>query len=127
MTAIEHNRDLVRRLVEIVNERKLDEIADVASGQVAREAARWIGPFAQSFPDFHMEVVDVIAEPEKVVGYFKCSGTQHGAWRGNPPTGRAFKDVDEIYIFRVEGGKLDSALAVVEDNLARMLQLGLRP
>jgi hypothetical protein len=25
---------------------------------------------------------------------------------GRPPTGRRFHDVDEIYIFRVHGGKL---------------------
>jgi hypothetical protein len=34
------------------------------------------------------------------------------------------EDVDEIYIFRVENGKLFSATAVVEDNLTRMRQLG---
>jgi predicted ester cyclase len=88
MSGPEHNRGLVRRLVEIVNERRLDEIEHVASGQIAQEAARWVGPFAASFPDFRMEVVDVIAEDDKVVGYFKCSGTQEGEWRGKPPSGR---------------------------------------
>ena len=82
-------------------------------------------PFRQSFPDFRMDVLDVIAEAEKVVGYFKCSGTHEGEWLGCPATGRRFQDVDEIYILRVEHGKLDSALAVVEDSLARMRQLGL--
>ncbi len=125
MTILDDNRGLVRRLVEIVNARDLDAIGEVASGQVAREAARWVGPFTASFPDFRMEVVDVIAEGDKVVGYFKCSGTHEGEWRGSPPTGRRFEGVDEIYIFRVEGGKLSSALAVVEDNLTRMRQLGL--
>jgi predicted ester cyclase len=125
VTILDDNRDLVRRLVEIVNARDLEAIGEVASGQVAREAARWVGPFTASFPDFRMEVVDVIAEGDKVVGYFKCSGTHEGEWRGSPPTGRRFEGVDEIYIFRVEDGKLSSALAVVEDNLTRMRQLGL--
>ena len=120
-----HNRALVLRLVEIVNDRNLDALPEVATGQIAREAERWIGPFRESFPDFHMTVVDVIAEADKVVGYFKCSGTHQGEWRGIPATGRRFEDIDEIYIFKVEHGKLDSALAVVEDNLARMRQLGL--
>jgi hypothetical protein len=119
------NRALVNRLVEIVNDRNLDALPDVASGQIAREAERWIGPFRDSFPDFHMTVVDVITEADKVVGYFKCSGTHEGEWRGIPATGRRFEDIDEIYIFKVEQGKLDSALAVVEANLARMRQLGL--
>jgi hypothetical protein len=125
MTDLEHNKDLVRRLVQIVNERAFNDIAEVAGGQIAREAARWVGPFAQSFSDFRMELVDVIAEDDRVVGYFKCSGTQRGEWRGNPPTGRRFEDIDEVYILRVKDGKLDSAVAVVEDNLTRMRHLGL--
>jgi predicted ester cyclase len=75
----------------------------------------------------HMEVQDVIAEGEKVVGHFKCSGTHGGEWRGIAPTGRRFEGVDEIYIFRVEDGKLSSATAVVEDNLTRLQQLGIQP
>jgi predicted ester cyclase len=123
MSVVEDNKALVRRLVEIVNERRFDEIHEVASGQIAEEAARWVGPFAASFPDFRMQVVELVAEPDTVVGYFKCSGTQQGEWRGRPPTGRRFSDVDEIYIFRVRDGRLDSAIAAVEDNLARMRQL----
>lgn len=125
MSDSEQHKELVRRLVRIVNERRLDRIGDVAGGRVAEEAARWIGPFAASCPDFHLEVVDVIAEGDKVVGHFKCSGTHTGEWRGRPATGRRFEGVDEIYIFRVRGGRLDSALAVVEDDLTRMRQLGL--
>lgn len=127
MSAVDDSKELVRRLVRIVNERRFDEIGEVASGQIAEEAARWVGPFAASFPDFRMEVVELVAEPDKVVGYFKCSGTQEGEWRGKPPTGRRFEDVDEIYIFRVRDGKLDSAIAAVEDNLTRMRQLELEP
>jgi predicted ester cyclase len=116
---------LVRRLVEIVNDSDLDGLEEVASGEIAEQARGWIGPFRESFPDFRMEVEDVIAEGDKVVGYFKCSGTHLGEWRGRPPTGRRFEDVDEVYIFRVEDGKLAAATAVVEDNLTRLRQLGL--
>jgi predicted ester cyclase len=67
--------------------------------------------------------VDLVAEGDKVVAHFKCSGTHEGEWCGVAPTGRRFEDVDEVYIFRVAGGRLVSAVAV-EDNLARMRQLG---
>jgi predicted ester cyclase len=120
----EDSKALVRRLVEIVNERDFTAIDEVASGQVAREARRWIGPFVESFPDFHMEVADVIAEGDKLVGYFKCSGTHEGEWQDIPPTGRRFEGIDEIYIFRVVDGRLDSATAAIEDNLTRLRQLG---
>ena len=67
----------------------------------------------------------MVAEEDKVAGYFKCSGTHEGDWRGHAPTGRRFEAVDEVNIFRLADGKLASALAVVEDNLTRLWQLGL--
>jgi predicted ester cyclase len=121
------SKALVRRLVEIVNAGDLEAVDKVADGQLADAARRWIGPFRASFPDFRMEVRDLIAEGDKVVGHFKCSGTHQGEWRGNPPTGRRFEDVDEIYIFRVAEGKLSAVTAVVEDDLTRMRQLGIEP
>jgi predicted ester cyclase len=123
----EESKALVRRLVEIVNAGDLEGLEEVASGGIAEAARGWIGPFRESFPDFRMEVCEVIAEGELVVGYFKCSGTHLGDWRGIPPSGRRFEGVDEVYIFRVEQGKLSSAIAVVEDNLTRMRQLGIQP
>ena len=121
----DHNKRLVHRLIEIVNDRDFESIDEVATGQIATDARRWVGPFRDSFPDFQMELLDVIAEDDKVVGHFKCSGTHEGEWRGHAPTGRRFESVDEVYIFRVDNGKLASALAVVEDNLTRLTQLGL--
>src|SRR4051812_47915625 len=117
--------ELVARLVEIVNAGDVDRLEEVASGPVASAARGWIRPFRQSFPDFRMELVDTVAEPGKVAAYFKCSGTQTGEWQGRPPTGRRFEAVDEVYIFRVEGGRLAGTIAVIEDNLTRMRQLGL--
>ncbi len=124
MSQTEQNKQLLRRLAEIVNRGDLDGIDEVATGQIAAEAARWIGPFRESFPDFHMELVDVIAEDDKVVGHFKCSGTHRGEWRGIVPAGRRFESIDEIYILKIEDGKLATVLAVVEDNLTRLQQLG---
>jgi predicted ester cyclase len=123
----EESKALVRRLVEIVNAGDLNALDEVASGEIADAARRWIGPFRESFPDFRMEVREVIAEGDRVVGYFACSGTHEGEWRGIPPSGKRFEDVDEVYIFRVEHGKLAAAIAVVEDNLTRMRQLGIQP
>ncbi len=122
---LEDNKQLVRRLVdEAVNARDLDVLDEVADGEIATAARRWIGPFRESFPDFTMEVVELIAEDDKVVGHFKCSGTHEGEWRGRPPTGRRFEAIDEIYLFRIHNGRLTGTTAIVEDNLTRMKQLG---
>ena len=121
------NKDLVRRLVdEGINGRDLDVLDQVADDRLAHAARGWIGPFRESFPDFEMEIVDLIAEDDKVVAHFVCSGTHEGEWRGRPATGRRFERVDEIYIFRVDNGKLVGGTAV-EDNLGRLRQLGLVP
>ena len=71
-----------------------------------------------------MEIVDLIADGEKVVGRFRCSGTHLGPWRGHPPTGRRFERVDEVYIFRVHDGRISEAWGI-EDTRARERQLGL--
>jgi predicted ester cyclase len=123
----EGNKRLVRRLVdEAVRERNLDALDEIAAGEFAEIAKRWVSPFQSAFPDFEMEIVDLIAEGEKVVAQFKCSGTHRGDWLGVPATGRRFENVDEIYIFGVQDGKLVSALGV-EDNLSRLRQLGITP
>ena len=125
MTA-EQNKLLVQRLVqEAVNQSNLEVLAEVADGEFAQAARQWIGPFRAAFPDFSMEIVDLVAEEDKVAAHFRCSGTHLGEWLGRPPSGRRFQDVDEIYIFRVSDGKLIAATGV-EDNLSRMRQLGLR-
>jgi predicted ester cyclase len=119
-------KQLVRRLIdEVVNARNPGVLDELADGAVLETARRWIEPFRAAFPDFSMEIVELVAEADKVVAHFRCSGTHRGSWLGHPPTGRRFEDVDEIYIFTVRDGRLRSAVAV-EDNLARARQLGMR-
>jgi predicted ester cyclase len=85
---------------------------------------RWIAPFRASFPDVHMEIVELIAEADKVVGRFTCSATHLGEWLGQAPTGRRFERVDEVAIFRLRDGKIVQAWSL-EDTLGRLQQLGL--
>jgi len=121
----EANKRVVRRFVEeVVATRNPDAVDDLAAGEFAAAARRWVSPFRTAFPDFRMDVVDLIAEGDTVVGHFRCSGTHRAEWLGVPATGRRFENVDEIYIFKVRDGKLVSALGV-EDNLTRLRQLGI--
>ena len=121
--SIDENKALVRRLVqEVVNDRNEAALDEIAAGEIAEAARGWIGPFRSAFPDFRMEIVDLVAEGDKVAAHFKCSGTNQGDWQGHAPTGRRFEGVDEIYIFEVKDGRLQGAVAV-EDNLTRMRQL----
>lgn len=122
----DQNKDLVRRLVdEVLNAGKLDVVDELYSPSLARGAKSWIMPFRASFPDVQMEVIDLIAEDDKVVGRFTCSATHLGEWLAYAPTGRRFEAVDEVYIFRFRDGRIVWAWGI-EDTLARLEQLGLR-
>ena len=115
---------VVRRLIdEVINGGLLDLIDELYAPHMAPAARRWIAPFRESFPDVHMEVVDLVAEGEKVVGRFPCSATNLGPWRGKPPTGRRFERLDEVYIFRIHHGRIAKAWGL-EDTRSRERQLG---
>jgi predicted ester cyclase len=43
-----------------------------------------------------MELVQLVADGDTVVGRFPCSATHRGEWRGHPPTGRRLEKVDEV-------------------------------
>jgi predicted ester cyclase len=121
----EENKVLVRRLIaEAVREHNIDVLDELAAGEFARIAKRWVRPFQSAFPDFEMEMVELIGEGDTVVAHFRCSNTHRGEWLGVPATGRRFEYVDEIDIFHVRDGKLVSAFGV-EDNLDRLRQLGI--
>ena len=121
----EHNKAIVRRLIEeVLNGGRLEVIDELYAPELAPAARRWIAPFRSSFPDVRMEVVELIAEGDKVVGRFTCSATHLGAWLGHAPTGRRFERVDEVSIFRLRDGQIVYAWSL-EDTLGRLQQLGL--
>ncbi len=122
----ERNKTIVRRLVdEVFNGGRMEVIDALYAPALAPEAKAWIAPFRASFPDVHMEIIDLIAEDDEVVGRFTCSGTHLGDWLGHPPTGRRFEAIDEVSIYRFRDGRIVETWGV-EDNLGRLEQLGLR-
>jgi predicted ester cyclase len=125
MRVSEANKAIVRRLVEeVMNDGCLDVTDELYAAGLAAGARRWIIPFRAAFPDVRMQVVDLIAEADQVVGRFTCSATHLGMWRGHPPTGRRFDNVAEVYIFRLKDGKIAQAWGI-EDTYTRMRQLRL--
>jgi predicted ester cyclase len=121
----ERNKATIRRLVEeVLNGGRLAVTDELYAPELAAAARRWIAPFRASFPDVHMEVVELIAEGDRVVGRFTCSATHLGAWLGHAPTGRRFERVDEVSIFRLREGRITHVWSL-EDTLGRLQQLGL--
>src|SRR5262245_13659454 len=88
------NKAVVRRLVEeVLNTGRLEVIDDLFAPALVPDARAWIAPFRASFPDMRMEVIDLIAEGDRVVGRFACSATHLGEWLGHAPTGRRFEAI----------------------------------
>ena len=85
----EQNKLLIRRLVqEAANPGNPEVLDEIAEGEFAEAARRWIGPFRASFPDFTMEIVDLVADTEKVAAHFRCSEPTWGnGWITRRPAG----------------------------------------
>jgi predicted ester cyclase len=121
----EDPRRIVRRVVdEIIGAGDLELVDELFTERMARRARRWFAPFRAAFPDVTMETVQLVAEGDTVVGRFRCSGTHLGAWDGHPATGRRFEGVDEVYFFRLEGGRI-AEMWGLEDTASRRRQLGI--
>lgn len=76
----------------------------------------------EAFPGMHVQVEDIIAEDDKVVGRFVVSGTNTGPFMGMPATGKTFT-YDEIAIVRFKDGKIVEHWAEM-DSMGMMQQLG---
>lgn len=119
------SKQAVRRLIDdVINAGRIELIDELYAPEMAWVAQRWIEPFRAAFPDVHMETIELVAEGERVVGRFRCSGTHLGTWRGQEASGRRFEGVDEVYFFTVRDGLIAEAWGL-EDSAKRLRQLGL--
>ncbi len=122
---LEENKAMVRRMAEAINENDMDVMDELFVPKLARPTKRSFTAFRAAFPDWRMKTTELVAEGNTVVGRFRCSGTNQGEFKGVPPTGRRM-EVDEVYFLRVKDGKFVYFWGL-EDDLARMRQLGLIP
>ncbi len=114
---------MVRRMAEAINTQDMDLIDKLFVPEIAGPTRRSFTALRTAFPDWRMEVVELVAEGDTVVARFRCSGTNEGEFKGTSPTGRRM-EVDEVYFLRVEDGKF-AYFWGLEDDLKRMRQLGL--
>jgi steroid delta-isomerase-like uncharacterized protein len=78
-----------------------------------------------AFPEFHVQIVDQVAEGERVVTRYVTTGTQEGELTGIPPTGKRV-DVDGMGIDYFSGGKIAESWEYY-DVMGIMQQLGVIP
>ena len=122
----EENKDMVRRMVEGINAgEEQAAVEELFAPRAARRVKRLFARFRSAFPDWHEEIVRLVAEGDAVAGRFRCSGTHRGEFLGEAPTQKRM-DVEEVYFLRVEDGKFVEFWGL-EDSMGRMRQLGLLP
>jgi len=131
---VERNKELARAFFEQIwnqqDEAAIDRFIPVdAQGNdpdfgAGREGFRkqwrqWI----EAFPDLHFEVVELVAEGDKVLTRWVLTGTHQGEYLGMPPAGKQIR-VEGMSLDRIQNGM------VVEgfdgwDNYGFRKQLGL--
>jgi predicted ester cyclase len=141
MSDLETNKAIALRLIEVFNGRQLDLLEDVlhldfrgrgisafspGEPEVGPGARRKIYEmFYQAIPDARGEVLDVVAEGDKVVLVDRFGGTHRGEFLGRPGTGDRIEWM-AIHIYTIRDGKVLED-AIMRDELAIMRQLGLVP
>jgi steroid delta-isomerase-like uncharacterized protein len=141
MTTPEENKELIRRAVaEGVNTGDLDVFREMLAPDYARHSQattdmpeiRGIDPMLEflevnftAFPDWHEEILLMIAEDDKVAYITRGTATHTGPLGDIPPTGREVEVMNYI-VQRIEAGKIAETW-IGWDNLAVLTQLGLFP
>lgn len=138
---LEKNKAITLRLAEVFNGRRLDLLEDVlhpefrgrgisafppeGPGVVSGARRKLYETFYQAIPDARAEVLNVVAEGDKVVILDRFGGTHRGDFFGRPGTGDRIEWM-AIHIYTIRDGKILED-AVMTDALAIMQQLGLAP
>lgn len=82
----------------------------------------WASEMLETFPDFHGEVEELIAEGDTVAVAWTISATQEGAFGDIPATGESFS-VDAQATIDIEDGQIAQKRFVI-DELGMLEQLG---
>jgi predicted ester cyclase len=118
----EENKALVRRLVdEAINGGRLELVEDLFAPELAEPARQAFRSFRAAFPHWREEIVDLVAEGDKVAARFRCSGTFQGEFMVLPPTGGGRRSTRSSSCAR-EGRFVE--YWGLEDNVTRLRQLG---
>jgi steroid delta-isomerase-like uncharacterized protein len=82
---------------------------------------RYRDAIREASPDFHNEIMDLVAAGERAAARLRYTGTHVGTLAGVPATGRRFEYVGAAFFTSVEG-KLTSAWVLGDlDGLRRQL------
>jgi steroid delta-isomerase-like uncharacterized protein len=131
------NKKVVRQLFEATDRHDIEQMGQLVSRSkylfyfggmppIDWETTKQFSiAFAKSFPDCHHEIVDLVAEGNKVAIRLNVTGTHKGEFQGIPPTGKkiSFSAMDFITVI---DGKVSEEWLIV-DITGLMQQIGETP
>lgn len=137
---IDDNKRTVRRLFdEVWNGRRYDAIDELYSPRFVadyrpyaplREGSDSVRGMVErawdTMPDYHEELLAMVAEGDTVAVHLRISGTQSGKWGTLPPTGKRL-EFDEMLLLTFDAqGRVVHQRGIV-DNLSALRQAGFAP
>jgi predicted ester cyclase len=136
---LDANKGTVRRLLEDgLGEGRLEVVEELVSpGVVTHNPVILDAPtgpdsirggfemLRRSFPDLRVEILDVVAEGDRVATFLELSGTNTGAYRRGGATGRA-GTIRAFFIWRLQNGRVIENWGVA-DRFALLQELGIIP
>ena len=140
MDRSETNKALVRDVLERVNRHDLEGLRDALAPAYSRHSQattampeirgrdqmmEFFEASFSAFPDWHEELVLIVAEGDKVAYITRGTGTHEGAFGDIPATGKTVEIMNFI-VQRIEDGKIAETWTGW-DNLAFLMQVGLFP
>jgi steroid delta-isomerase-like uncharacterized protein len=115
----EQNISIIKHIVELINQRKLPQLAELTHPNFKRhdlagalpEVSGTDGPLnlvqmvLSGIPDIHYEIVQIVAKDDRVVVHLRGTGTHRRKFLGVPGTGKRI-EWNAINIYRFEDGKV---------------------
>lgn len=105
----QQSKDMVRDWVDtVLNGRRFDEIPRFTDNEAFGQAVQ--GALG-ALPDLRVEIVDLVAEDDRIVLWGRGTATHEGTFRGIPPTGEV-ATMDLLAHYRVAGDKIADATVI---------------
>ncbi len=133
--AVEENKQIYRRYIELLNAQKLGSLSEVVDPEKYREICVGFTPgwvdlpeavtslekVVGGIPDLYARVEDCVAEDDKVFARLTVTGTNSGNFYGIPATGGNY-EVSMFDYARIEDGRIVERIQQ-SDTLSQMLQM----
>jgi steroid delta-isomerase-like uncharacterized protein len=116
MENIETNKDVVRKFNKAINEGNMELMNEVVESDFVHYDFQTTthGPkdfmdalmeFREAFPDFNVEIQEIIGEGGSVVNRVRFTGTHKGTFVDIPATGNMI-DITGLAMFHIRDGKI---------------------